>query len=298
MDGSARRKAVIALGTFDGMHAGHRALIQKTLELAHQYGCLSVVYTFSNHPMSLFDSAPPLLYPNEKKQSMLLNMGIDIVDMVPFDRSVAELLPQAFIDLLQDKYEILAVVAGFNYTYGKGGVGTAQTLMQQGEQNGFSVSIVPPVEHQGVSVSSTRIRSLLLQGDVRAATHMLKEPYCVSGVVCSNKQIGQTIGFPTANIAQAEGCVTPKHGVYATMTRVDGAQYQSVTNIGTNPTVNGTHVSIETHLLDYSGDLYGKTIEVFFYEYLRGECRFASKQALCEQIARDVQHAKDVLAGY
>ena len=184
-----------------------------------------------------------------------------------------------------------ALVVGYNYTCGVRGAGTPETLAEIGKTLGFSVLVVPPVLLEGAPVSSTRVREALEQGDVELAQRMLKRRYTLAGTVIENRRIGRRIGFPTANIAPEENRVIPKDGVYATIACVNGADYSAVTNIGTNPTVHGDHLTIETHMIDFDQDIYGERLTVAFRRFLRGELMFSNLDELKEQIRRDIDQS-------
>ncbi len=285
----------VALGMFDGMHLGHQKLIRELLTLAKTRAWRAVIFTFFNHPMSVLGNAPSLLSTADERRNAMLAAGVDAVDMVAFDTSMARTAPEAFIRMLQERYCLKAVVAGFNYTFGAQGKGNADLLRKIGGEEGFETHIVEPVSALGAEVSSSRIRAFLQDGDVTRAAALLGAHYRLSGTVVGNRHIGTQIGFPTANIQPDPVKLLPKHGVYVTRAKVDGVFHAAVTNVGVNPTVNGTKVSVETHLLDFSGDLYGKPMEIDFIEYIRGESRFSSKEALAQQIAKDAQYAHNVL---
>lgn len=287
-----RELAVVALGMFDGMHIGHRALIGQAVELAHTRGCAAAVYTFSNHPMSVLGGQPRMLSAPQEREAVMRGLGVSDVRMEPFTRTLANSTPEAFIDLLLARWRIHAVVVGFNYTFGAQGAGTPALLHRLGARHGFDALVLPPVQFCGAPVSSTRIRALIEQGELAPAREMLTVPYALSGTVIANKRLGRRIGFPTANIAPAADRVLPKRGVYAVQAALEGVSYRAVTNVGMNPTVHGERLSIETHLLDYDGDAYGRTLSVAFLARLRDERRFDSTQALREQIARDVEAAR------
>lgn len=286
------REAVIALGMFDGMHIGHRALVARTVALATDCRCEAAVYTFFNHPMTILGGEVRMLSAPEEREATLQSLGVADVWMDQFTRTLADMSPEAFAAHLCERWRVRGLVVGFNYSFGARGAGTPETLCALGERHGFSVTVLPPVEWNGAPVSSTRIRSVIEQGELGQAANMLTHPYALSGTVIENRRIGRRIGFPTANIAFEEERVLPKRGVYVTDATVLGRVYRGVTNVGDNPTVGGEHLSIETHLLDFDGDVYGMQLSVAFLARLRGERRFDSVEALKGQIARDVACAR------
>ena len=293
MQNKQKTPAVIALGMFDGVHLGHRTLLQCAVETAKECHAHSVAYTFSNHPRSVFAQAPKLLSTETERRDCIKKLGLDCVQMEVFDKETAMLSPEAFVERLQEQYEVRALVIGFNYTFGQGGKGTPETLRALGKMHSFDVHVLAPVLFKGDTVSSTRIRQLVTTGDLADATIMLTEPYALTGTVVRNRRIGTTLGFPTANIQPPTEKALPATGIYVTSVLYDGRCYEAVTNVGTNPTVNGASLTVETHIMDYEGDLYGKALTVRFHERLREEIRFESKEALVQQIVRDVASARD-----
>ena len=288
---AAFEPAVVALGMFDGVHLGHRALITRLLEEAKRLRALPVVYTFSNHPLEVLGGSVRLLSGIRERNMMLRSLGADEVESVPFTREMAHLSTEEFVDLLTEKWDVRGLVVGYNYTCGDRGAGTPETLLQIGGARGFSVSVVEPVLFEGEPVSSTRIREAVERGDVALAEQLLKRRYTLSGSVVQNKRIGTRIGFPTANIEQDPKRAIPADGVYATFAFVGGAAYRAVTNIGTNPSVHGEKRTIETHLIDFHADLYGQQLAIAFRKRLRGELTFDTLEALKEQIRLDVETA-------
>lgn len=288
---SERIPAVVALGMFDGVHLGHRALIGQNVAEANRLGAKPVVFTFSNHPMEVLGGGVRLLSSIPERDDLLRALGAEEVASVAFTRELAALSAEQFVELLLERWDVRALVVGYNYTCGVRGAGTPETLAEIGKTRGFSVLVVPPVLLEGAGVSSTRVREALEQGDVELAQRMLKRRYTLAGTVIENRRIGRRIGFPTANIAPETNRVIPKDGVYATVACVNGASYCAVTNIGTNPTVHGDHLTIETHMIDFDQDIYGERLTVAFRRYLRGELMFSSLDELKEQIRLDILSA-------
>jgi riboflavin kinase/FMN adenylyltransferase len=283
--------AVVALGMFDGVHLGHRALITRLLEEAKRLRAVPVVFTFSNHPLEVLGGNVRMISGIRERNMMLRSLGAEEVESVPFTREMAHLSTEQFIDLLSEKWSVRGLVVGYNYTCGDRGTGTPETLREIGGERGFSVSVVDPVLFEGEPVSSTRIREAVERGDVTLAEALLKRRYTLTGTVVQNKRIGRRIGFPTANIEADLRRVIPADGVYATFAFVGGVVYRAVTNIGTNPTVQGTRLTIETHILDFNADIYGQQLTIAFRKRLRGEAMFDSLDALKEQIRLDVEAA-------
>ena len=284
--------AVIALGMFDGVHLGHRALMSRLQEEAKHLHAIPAVYTFSNHPLEVLGGSVRLLSGIRERNMLLRSLGAEELESVPFTREMASLSPEAFVDLLSAKWDVRGLVVGYNYTCGDRGAGTPETLREIGKRRGFSVSVVEPVLLEGEPVSSTRIREAVERGDITLANRLLKRRYTLSGTVVQNKRIGSRIGFPTANIDANPKRAIPADGVYATFASVDGGMYRAVTNIGTNPTVNGEKLTIETHLIDFHADIYGQPLSILFRKRMRGELMFDSLDALKEQIRLDVEEAE------
>ena len=284
--------AVIALGMFDGVHLGHRALMSRLQEEAKLLHAIPAVYTFSNHPLEVLGGSVRLLSGIRERNMLLRSLGAEELESVPFTREMASLSPEAFVDLLSAKWDVRGLVVGYNYTCGDRGAGTPETLREIGKRRGFSVSVVEPVLLEGEPVSSTRIREAVERGDITLANRLLKRRYTLSGTVVQNKRIGSRIGFPTANIDANPKRAIPADGVYATFASVDGGMYRAVTNIGTNPTVNGDKLTIETHLIDFHADIYGQPLSILFRKRMRGELMFDSLDALKEQIRLDVEEAE------
>ena len=286
--------AVVALGMFDGVHLGHRALMSRLQEEAKLLHAIPAVYTFSNHPLEVLGGNVRLLSGIRERNMLLRSLGVEELESVPFTREMAALSPEAFVDLLSAKWDVRGLVVGYNYTCGDRGAGTPETLREIGKRRGFSVSVVEPVLLEGEPVSSTRIREAVERGDITLANRLLKRRYTLSGTVVQNKRIGSRIGFPTANIDANPKRVIPADGVYATFASVDGGMYRAVTNIGTNPTVNGEKLTIETHLIDFHADIYGQALSISFRKRMRGELMFDSLDALKEQIRLDVEEAESL----
>ena len=282
-------KCIICLGMFDGVHAGHQALIREAVRMAAGERPV-VAFTFSNHPAELFSGQVSCLSRNAQRERWLKENGADEVWMVPFTREFAALSPETFLTELLSRRPAAGLVAGFNYTFGAGGAGTAGTLFRFGEKLGYRASIVPPVMFEGEPVSSTRIREALRAGRLEKAEEMLTRPYTLTGPVTGNRRIGRRLGFPTAN-TETGNMVLPPDGVYASRVLLEGKTWPAVTNIGTNPTVNGRKRTVETHIPGFSGDLYGLSPEICLLRFLRAEQRFADEQALKEAIQKDIDTA-------
>lgn len=289
MDMEQKNAAVVALGMFDGMHRGHTELIRHAVERAEAERAASVVFTFENHPLTVLGQPPRLLSTLDERLGLMRALGVDEVHAVPFTREFAGLPPDAFLDLIAARWRIAALVCGYNYTYGRRGAGTPDTLLAAGRARGFPVDVLPPVLAGGAPVSSSRIRQAIEAGDMPLAGELLGRPYSLSGRVVSNLQNGRRIGFPTANIEPDPMLVLPKAGVYHTVAEAAAGTFPAVTNVGANPTLRAKRDTVETHLIGFSGDLYGTVLAVSFHRYLRGEIAFDSLTALKARIAQDVK---------
>lgn len=287
-------KRVIALGTFDGVHIGHRAIINKAIETAKPLGMQAMIYTFTGHPMALFGKQPPLLMAERERMDTLGNMGCAL-NADDFTADYAATEPESFVQMLLKRFDMGCAVAGFNYTFGKRGGGNMALMQKLGDRYGFGVVTVPAVMYAGQAVSSTRIRACLEAGSMADAGAMLGKPYSITGPIIKNRGIGRTLDYPTANISGWEDRAIPKPGVYATFALLDGVAMPAVTNIGRNPTVNGEKTTIETHLLDFEADIYGKTLTVEFVERIRGEILFPNVHALAAQMKADGEKARVIL---
>ena len=278
---------------FDGVHVGHQALLMQAAQAARSLSAQTVAFTFTDAPGKLLHLPVTSLSTPRQRADWLREAGADRVDMVDFTQSFADLSPEAFIEYLQQRYDIAALTAGFNYTFGKYGAGTAETLKELGREHGFQVIIADPVLVDGEPVSSTRIRAAISEGRMEAAQTLLGRPYALAGRVVSARHIGHALGYPTANLGTGEQLL-PLDGVYATLARVDGEDHPAVTNVGKNPTVAGKQRTVETYILNKDLSLYGAELSVSFLARLREERVFASLEALSEQIGRDVAAAKKV----
>ena len=288
---SKKPRSVLALGMFDGVHVGHQALLRQAAEAARALSARTVAFTFTDAPGKLLHLPVTCLSTPDQRTRWLREAGADRVDMVDFTQAFADLSPEAFVGYLQERYDVAALAAGFNYTFGRYGAGTAETLKQLGAEHGFPVLIAEPVLLDGEPVSSTRIRARISEGAMEAAEALLGRPYTLTGSVVSARHIGHTLGYPTANLETGEQLL-PRDGVYATYAVLDGAACPAVTNVGRNPTVAGRRRTVETFILDGAPSLYGAELSVAFLSRIREERSFPSLEALSRQIGEDVKTAK------
>lgn len=295
-------KTVIALGFFDGVHRGHGALLRKAAERAGELNAAPAVFTFDRSPKEFVTGKPVLLInSNDDRRDIIRRVyGIQRVIFAPFDREMMTMPWQDFItELLVKQYGAVHLVAGHDYRFGHKNEGTVERLREKSRELGLGCDIIPKVELEGITVSSTYIRTLLEQGDVERAALFLGHPHCLSQTVRHGQRLGRTIGIPTVNLAVPAHVLTPERGVYITRAFLpDGRSCPGVTNVGTRPTVTeGDTVSVETYLLGFDGDLYGQTVRLDFYKRLRGEVKFPSLEALRQEILRNVAETEAYFAG-
>lgn len=292
-------KPVVTIGNFDGVHLGHQALFAIAVRRAGMIQGSTIAMTFEPHPMRVLRPAVnlPLITPLEQKLKLILACGIDVVVCAQFDEDFARISADDFVDkLLVGRLQIAEVVVGHDFTFGCRGLGDADFLRARGEEHGFEVHEVGPVLVEGRAVSSTRVRQVVSDCDMAAARHLLGRHYQVAGrVVAGHGRGGKLLGFPTANLKVVDELV-PGPGVYAVMVeREDGHRVMGVNNIGSNPTFEDGGLNVETHLLDFEGDLYDENIILHFVQHIRPEKRFGGPEELAAQIARDVEQARQVL---
>lgn len=283
--------AVIATGFFDGVHPGHRLVVETLVSLAAERGDESVIVTFWPHPRAVLQSgADTLRYltPVAEKTAMLRSMGVNSVEALPFTRAFASLSAREYIRMLCRDYACSALVLGYDTRFGREQAGP-EDIAAIARSMGLEAVIAPPVCIDGVPVSSTRIRAALEAGDVALATRLLGRPYSLHGVVVAGNKLGRTIGFPTANMMLYEPLMAiPKNGVYATRVVIGSRSFTGMTNIGTRPTVSERDaLTIETHILDFDEMIYGLDITVEFLNRIRDERKFASLSDLQSQLRAD-----------
>ena len=295
-------RAVYAIGNFDGLHVGHQAVLERTRRLAQSRGAPSALLTFEPHPADYFAERPVAfrLTPPDLKAAVAERLGLDGVVFLTFAASLAGLAADDFIrTILVERLAAGAVVVGWDFHFGKGRTGTPAVLADAGDRWGFAVDIVAKVEiGEGETariVSSTSIRRALERGDVVDAARGLARRYAVSGRVIAGQKLGRTLGMPTANIA-LEPTNRLAHGVYAVTATVDGRTWPAVASFGVRPTVDNGPPLLEVHLLDFSGDLYGREMTVEFVDRIREERKFDSLALLVEEMQRDVARARAILA--
>jgi riboflavin kinase/FMN adenylyltransferase len=286
----------IGLGNFDGLHIAHMALVNTLISECKQSGLESILYTFSKHPENIIRKKlfTPLITSEKKKLSLLSLTQLDYTYLEEFDESFSRMSPEAFVrDVLVNKLRMKLAVTGFDYRFGYKGQGDVAYLRELGRKYKFRVVTIPAIKIDDDIVSSTLIRKHVKKGDMASAFKLLGRNYSITGVVEKGKRIGNTLGFPTANIYPEEYLLIPVDGVYVTRTIINGKIYNSITNIGNNPTFEDQKKSIETYILDYNEDIYGEGIEVLFLKKIRGEKKFSGVDELVEQIKKDIECAKE-----
>ena len=292
------RERVIALGFFDGVHLGHGALLRRAAEEAKKRGCESAVFTFDRPPKEVITGIPcPLINSPEDRAELVKRLyGIDEMIMVPFDDEMRTTPWDRFVtDILVGRYGAVHLVAGHDHHFGHRNQGSPELLREKCAELGLGCDIIPAVTIGGITVSSTHIRKLLEEGDVETARAFLGHPHVLTQTVGHGRQLGRTIGIPTANLVAPPHVLLPKRGVYAAkITLPDGRAFGGVTNVGVRPTVNnGQDVTVEPWILDFDGDLYGQAIRVEFFRRLRDERKFESLDALKAQIETDAGKTRE-----
>jgi riboflavin kinase/FMN adenylyltransferase len=287
---------VMALGFFDGVHLGHQKVIQTAKKIAEEKGYASAVMTFHPHPSVVLGKSEQhirFITPLKEKEKWIEKLGIDYLYIVEFTPSFAELLPQQFVDQYIIDFHVKHVVAGFDFTYGRLGKGTMETMPFHSREQ-FTQTVVPKQTFGDQKVSSTYIRHLLKEGEVEKLPFLLGRFYTLTGMVVHGDKRGRTIGFPTANIALTDDYIIPRTGVYAVRVHMDQQTWEGVCNVGYKPTFyreKATEPTIEVHIFDFSDDIYGKTVEIEWHKRLRSEQTFASVDHLVSQIKQDQQEA-------
>ncbi len=290
------RNAVMALGFFDGVHRGHQSILRGAAEYAAQKGFTPCALTFLNQPRAFLKSLPQeLIISKENRQAHIKACGIENVYMIPFDEATAHMAPEDFVkDILVGRYGCAAVFCGENFTFGAMGRGNGELLKSLGGRLGFETVVCPLLPDGDGTVSSSRVRRLLTEGRVEDASRLLGYDYYIEGEVVHGRGVGTEMGVPTCNLELGRDLLTPKNGVYAAKTEVDGREYLCALNIGRRPTFDLSEVVAECNVLDFRGDLYGKNLKVRLLGYIRPEKAFSSPEELKNQIERDIVRIKEM----
>jgi len=296
--GEALRGATVAIGNFDGVHRGHKAVIAAALARASALGRPSAALTFEPHPRAFFNPDEPLfrLTPEGAKLRLLAAAGLDGAIVLSFNAELAKLSAQDFVQrVLVDRFAISGAAIGFNFHFGANRAGSPEFLQAQGRQHGFTVDIVPPLLDGGRPVSSGPIRAALAAGRLDDAAEFLGYPWFVSGTVIHGDKRGRELGFPTANLQLDPACAL-RHGIYAVRTAIAGRRYDGVASFGRRPMFDSGAVLLEIFVFDFAGELYGANIDVAFIAWLRDEAMFASATDLMRQMKEDSRLAREALA--
>lgn len=292
----AGTERVVALGFFDGVHLGHAALMAKTRQRAAEKSAVPTALSFDVHPDTLVRGVEvPLLNTAEGRVDLIRRIcGIDSVVFIHFNQTVMHMPWQEFIGNLTRELNAVHFVVGHDFSFGWKGEGTAEKLRAYCAEHGMGCDIIAPVTLDGEIVSSTAIRALIAAGDVEKANRMLGHPHCLVDIVRYGYQLGGKMGTPTINMQFAEGVLVPRHGVYASKVFTsDGREHIAVTNVGVRPTFGGDRVTVESYILDFSGDLYDCRVRVEFHSFLRDERKFAGADELAAQISLDAEHTRE-----
>jgi riboflavin kinase/FMN adenylyltransferase len=293
------RGGVIALGNFDGFHAGHQAVVGRAVRHARDEGRPAIVATFDPHPVRFFkpDVPPFRLTTLDQRQELFGAAGADAMLVLPFDADMAGTTAEDFITaILLDRYGAAGVVTGADFVFGKGRGGDVVTLADHARRLGFFTEMVAPVDEGGETISSSRIREALQAGDCAAATRLLTRPFTVRNVVQHGDKNGRLLGFPTANLEMGQ-YLRPRYGIYAVTGRLpDGRVLKGAANLGIRPSFDPPKELLEPHFFDFAGDLYGQEIDVAFHAFIRPEAKFDTMDALTAQIAADCDAARGLLA--
>jgi riboflavin kinase/FMN adenylyltransferase len=288
---------VVAIGNFDGVHMGHQIIFRQAAEIARKQAGTSIVFTFEPHPLKIIapERVPPLLTTFRQKMELIEGCGIDQVVCADFTRQFADQQPRDFAkDVLVGLIGVREIVVGFDYAFGRGREGTIPYLKKMGEEFGFKVHVVEPIKLNDHLVSSSYVRELIEEGNVKAAKGFLGRNYSIRGPVVHGHHTGQAIGFPTANLDTTKMQI-PGTGVYAVHILFEGNSFQGAVNIGFNPTFNRDRLSVEVHIFGFDQNIYGKEVEVTFVDRIRSEMTFQSAEELVVQIKQDIQTAKAIL---
>lgn len=297
---TSNQPCVTALGCFDGVHAGHSYLILEAKRLASELEAICAVWSFSNPPKNYFkpQSVPILTTPAEKRIA-ISRLGVDVLVSVPFDKSIATLSAEDFFsEILINRMNSKHVVCGFNYRFGKGGLGDVQLLEELCSKHGIGLSVIPAVTIDGITVSSSAVRAALEEGKIALVGKLLNRPYSIRSKVINGKHLGRTLGFPTINQSFECGKAVPARGVYISRIMIGRLTKYGITNIGIQPTVTQNALRAETHIFDFGDNLYEKTVTVELLDFLRPEEKFLNINTLTKQVEEDIKKAKKIIKSY
>ncbi|TGK01157.1 bifunctional riboflavin kinase/FAD synthetase [Leptospira langatensis] len=293
-----KTSTVVTLGNFDGIHLGHQALLERTKEISLEKGLPSCVVTYYPNPALVLGKDKDLggITTQADKENLIESYGIDWLIVVPFTLEFAQMEAEDFLkNILIQELGAKSILIGFNHCFGKGRRGDFELLQKYSSEFGYDLEKLDPVFLGGTKLSSSYIRSLLREGKVAEAEECLGREFSVSGTVVEGHKRGRAIGFPTANVKPFPELILPGVGVYAGHTEVEGKAYPSMINIGNNPTFGDNAIALESHIFDFSGDIYGKTVRVSFSERIRAEVKFSGVDALVEQLKKDETVSRKIL---
>lgn len=294
------KNSVLTLGNFDGLHLGHQELVKMIIRRARETGAMSMVVTFRPHPLKILapEKCPPLISIYEEKIKLFERLGIDVLVKIPFTLEFAAMAPEDFVrDVLCGTLGAKEILVGYNYRFGRGREGDIRTLRSLGKKYGFAVREIEQIAVGGEVISSTKIRTLLGDGDVEHAAKLLGRTYAITGIVVKGDGRGKGLGFPTANIAPKHSII-PADGVYAVRLVVREKAYDGIANIGMRPTFNKKVLAIEVHVFNFNEDIYGEDISLYFIRKIREEKKFKGADALVSQIRSDIEVAKEILVSH
>ena len=291
-------RPVVALGMFDGVHLGHATVIRHAVETAQKIGGTSIIFTFSNHPLTVIapEEAPLMIGSKNLRREIFNDMGVDILIEIPFTKELSKKSPEEFLELLQDKIAPAYVVTGQNYTFGRFGRGNGRMLLREGENYGFKAEVCQTFTVDRKTVSSTRIRALIAAGDLHSANQLLGRNFTYAGEVVNGDKRGRKIGFPTANLEIADHRAMLPNGAYIVKVKVRGKFFNGIANIGDNPTFKVARRRLEVFIDEFSENIYGEEIFVSFIDKMRDEKIFASIEELKAQLNEDLRIMRNATA--
>lgn len=289
--------SAIALGTFDGIHLAHRKLIEELQIKKERYGYQSIVYTFINHPLSVLrpETEPPQIMLLGERIVEFSKLGVDVLVLNSFDILFSQLTPDAFLTQLSNNFLVKDLVVGFDYRFGHKGAGDLTYLECESKKRNWNLTCVPSVNHGDEVISSSLIRKMIMNGQVKYAADLLTRPYTINGTVIHGFGRGKDLGFPTANLRFSPKKVIPKNGVYLTKCKYNNIEYWGLTNVGTNPTFSNGSTQVETYLMNFHKNIYGKKLQIHFIDRLRSEVKFSEPKDLILQMKQDVIKAKKLI---
>lgn len=289
--------AVVTIGNFDGVHLGHREIFRRVKQLAAELGGVSVVVTFVPHPLKVLapEKSPLLINTYAEKETLIEASGIDYLIEIPFDEKFAAITAREFVGtVLVEKIGVNKLVIGYDYAFGRNREGDVALLRQLGEELSFKVEVLEPISNGRTIFSSSLIRTMMMNGDVKGVVSLLGRHFSLGGTVVHGHHRGKGLGFPTANI-ETDKELLPKDGVYAVKVKIDDVLYDGACNIGSNPTFKDERLAIEVFLFDFEGDLYGKDARLYFIDRIRGELTFPDVPSLQKAIAKDIERCREIL---